>query len=145
MENVIPTVGVLIINQDKVLLVKHTPGADHLTDTFGIPAGRLEGNEIEIEGAIRELKEETGLVTNKKSLVPLPAIYQAAIKRKNGTKNFSLKVFVCNKYDGEIKKSKESVPEWVLLTEVRKLNLLPSVRKIIRDGLKSIKGSNKVH
>lgn len=145
MKNIIPTVGVLIINQNKVLLVKHTKEADHVTDTYGIPAGRLKDDETEAEGAIRELKEETGLKTNIKSLIPLSTIYRATIKRKDGTKNFSLKVFICSNYSGEIRKSSESTPEWISLAKFKKINLLPNMSKIISDGIKSIKGSNKVH
>lgn len=48
---------VLLFNQGQILAVsrKNNP------DDFGLPGGKLEPNETFEEGAIREVKEETGL------------------------------------------------------------------------------------
>ena len=68
MTNYIPTIGVLVISGNKVLLVKHTAKARHLTDSYGLPAGRLESDESIEEGALRELFEETSLRVNLNEL-----------------------------------------------------------------------------
>ena len=47
--------GAIVIDDNKVLLVKHNAGH------YGFPKGHVEGNETERETAIREVKEETGL------------------------------------------------------------------------------------
>ena len=47
--------GCIIINGDKVLLIKQTKGH------WGFPKGHVERNETEIETAMREVKEETNL------------------------------------------------------------------------------------
>lgn len=47
--------GCIIIEDDKVLLVKQTQGH------WGFPKGHIEENETEIETAIREVKEETNM------------------------------------------------------------------------------------
>lgn len=47
--------GAIIINDNKVLLVKQT------SNTINFPKGHVENNETEIETAIREVKEETNL------------------------------------------------------------------------------------
>lgn len=47
--------GCIIINDDKVLLIKQTKGH------WGFPKGHVEENETEIETAMREVKEETNL------------------------------------------------------------------------------------
>ena len=47
--------GAIVINDDKVLLVKHNAG--HI----GFPKGHVEDGETEEETAIREVKEETGI------------------------------------------------------------------------------------
>ena len=65
MDGMIKTVGILIIKDNKVLLVRHEEAASHVTGIYGLPAGRLEKEETEIQGAIRELKEETGLITSE--------------------------------------------------------------------------------
>ncbi|MBI2594694.1 MAG: NUDIX hydrolase, partial [Candidatus Colwellbacteria bacterium] len=61
MEDIVPTVAALVLRDDKVLLVRHKEGAAHLTDTYGLPSGRIGDGESEKEAALRELKEETGL------------------------------------------------------------------------------------
>lgn len=47
--------GCIIIDNEKVLLVKQTAGH------WGFPKGHVETNETEVETAIRETKEETNL------------------------------------------------------------------------------------
>lgn len=48
---------VVIIENDKVLLVKHQIGDD---SAWIFPGGRVEENETTVDAAIRECKEETG-------------------------------------------------------------------------------------
>ncbi|MBW2978028.1 NUDIX hydrolase [Candidatus Woesearchaeota archaeon] len=134
MEEVIPTVGVLIFKNKEVLLVKHGSSASHLTDTYGIPAGKIEKGETELDAAIRELQEETGLITTKDNLQELPKVYTAEIKRKDGTKTFSVKVFLCKKYSGDLIKSDETVPCWIKISDLDKYKLLPNVKQIIIDA-----------
>lgn len=55
------TVGALVINDKKQILIGRR--ASHLTNggKFGIPSGFMDRDETTAETAIRELKEETGL------------------------------------------------------------------------------------
>ncbi len=59
--------GSVVFNDNKVLIIKHKYG--HIS----FPKGHVEGNEIEEETAIREVKEETGIdieiTSNKKYYV----------------------------------------------------------------------------
>ena len=47
--------GIVVFNQDKVLIIKHNRGH------YGLPKGHVEDNETEYETAIREVKEETNI------------------------------------------------------------------------------------
>lgn len=47
--------GCIILNEGKVLLVKHNVGH------WGFPKGHMEKNETELQTAIREVKEETNV------------------------------------------------------------------------------------
>lgn len=47
--------GCIILNEDKVLLVKHNIGH------WGFPKGHMEKNETELQTATREVKEETNV------------------------------------------------------------------------------------
>lgn len=131
------TVGVAIIKNDKILLVKHGQAASHLNDTYGLPAGRLNEGENEKEAALRELEEETGLRCGLIDLYEYPNNkYEAEIERKNGEKKyFIIKIFICSKFDGKLKSSNETMPEWKDVNEINKLNLLPNIARISTDVL----------
>ncbi|HQF36148.1 MAG TPA: NUDIX hydrolase [Candidatus Dojkabacteria bacterium] len=132
----IKTAGVLVFSKNKVLLVKNTLNSNHLTDTYGIPAGKIkvEVGELPEETAILKLRDESGLITELHNLIRMPIEYTAKIKTKDGIKSFSLVVFVCTNWKGELKGGIGTSPEWVPLNKVNKLNLLPNVDKIIKDG-----------
>lgn len=130
------TVGVLIIKKNKVLLVENLEGSGHMAGIFGLPAGRVEQGESETEAAIRELKEETGLVTSAENLVRLPTTYEADTPRKGGTtQRFKGTCFKCSGYNGELKGSDETRPVWVDISELDNMNLLPNVKNAVMEGL----------
>lgn len=57
-QQAIKNVAILVLNQkDEVLCVSRK--TDH--NDFGLPGGKIEPGETEVEAAIRELMEETGL------------------------------------------------------------------------------------
>lgn len=59
-ENSKPCVGVLIIEEDKVLLVQRA--IEPFKGYWDIPGGFLEAGEHPVAGAVREVREETGLL-----------------------------------------------------------------------------------
>ncbi|MBI4084336.1 MAG: NUDIX domain-containing protein [Candidatus Levybacteria bacterium] len=136
--NTIPSVGILIIKDNKVLLVRHEEKASHLTGTYGLPSGRLENYETPNQAAVRELREETGLVATEADLVNYPNNrFVAEIKRKDGsTQRFDWKVFVCKKYSGQLHPSEEVTPEWVEIGRLKDYNLLPNVLEVVELELK---------
>jgi len=130
------TAGVLIIKENKVLLVENLEGSGHKAGIFGLPAGRVEQGESEIEAAIRELMEETGLVASAENLVRLPTTYEADTPRKGGTtQKFKGTCFKCLDYSGELKGSSETQPVWVDISKLDEMNLLPNVKNAVMEGL----------
>lgn len=139
MDNIIPTVGIVVFNNGRILLVCHKENAEHLTGVYGLPGGRINENENPRDAADRELTEETGLKSKPEDLKELPEIYTASIPRKDGSiKNFSFQVYLCKKYNGEVKISNnpEQTPEWIDINEIKKYNLLPNVERAVNDALK---------
>ena len=135
MAQITPTVGILIINGDKVCLVKHGVAAEHLTGVHGLPGGRLNDGENLIDAAVREAWEETGLSINKDDFLKLPKIIYADIPRKGGEiLSVSWTVYITNKFTGELKGSKETIPEWVEIERVGELTLLPNTQAVIEEG-----------
>lgn len=55
----VPTVGVVCLRDDQVLLIKR--GTPPRLGQWSLPGGRMELGETTIAAALRELKEETGV------------------------------------------------------------------------------------
>lgn len=56
--------GVAILLDDKILMVRRAKG-DFLAGNFELPGGGVDDGETIVEGATREIKEETGLTISK--------------------------------------------------------------------------------
>ncbi|MDE2025469.1 MAG: NUDIX domain-containing protein [Patescibacteria group bacterium] len=131
----IPTAGVLLIKNGRVLLVKHKEAAGHLNGVYGIPGGRIEVGESVEQAGIRELHEETGLSVKLSDLRPYPNnAYTADIIRKNGERQrFTMTIFYCDTFSGELRAGPETNPVWVDMDKLYLYNLLPNVEKAIED------------
>jgi ADP-ribose pyrophosphatase YjhB (NUDIX family) len=66
-QNSKPCVGALIVNQDKLLLIKRAE--DPFKGYWDIPGGFLEAGEHPEAGAIREIHEETGLLIQLENIL----------------------------------------------------------------------------
>lgn len=131
------SVGIVIILDKKILLVKHGETAEHVIGVYGTPGGRVDQKETLLQAAIRELKEETGLSTTEKDMHELPKKYVADIKRKNGeTVRFHHTVFLCTNFFGILTKTDEVEPGWVNISQITKLNLLPNIEDMIKQAEK---------
>ncbi len=142
-------VGIVVFDQEreKVLLVQHGPKAQRKEGTLGVPAGRPKGDETQEQAAIREFYEETGLVTSIDNLIKLSSSpYLGVNSRETGPKKYSIDVFVATIYQGELQKTDKSKPWearpiWARIDTLarRRRMLMPSVIKIVNDGLDTIK------
>ncbi len=131
------TVAVLAFDKSRVLLVKHGEAAHHLTGVYGLPGGRLDEGESLEDGAAREFQEETGLIPEKSSMIKIPKVYEAEIPRKGGEVLYtSWNVFLVKQHEGKLKETDETIPEWIEIDNVGKLNLLPNTEEAIQEGLK---------
>ena len=135
----IPTVGIVVLFQNNVLLVEHLDGAGHVTGSFGTPGGRVDQGETVEDAAVRELKEEAGVTVNIHDLIRIPKVYDADLPRKNGeVLSVSHTVFAANKFSGELRDSEETKPQWIPFTDVSKLNLLINTEDMIQHAQKAI-------
>lgn len=71
--NSAPVAGVFVVRDNKVLLIKR--GNEPHKGKWSYPAGYLEFDEKPEEGAVRELKEETGLVSSEEELELVTTIH----------------------------------------------------------------------
>ncbi len=115
--------GVVLYEPDSVLLVRHTEKAKLPTGSYGFPAGRVEEGEIPEDTAVRELGEETGLITSVEYLRKLPE-KPSRLAMKNGFEDFIFRPFLCTHYWGQLKPSEKTIPEFVRLYRLHDLFLI---------------------
>ena len=134
--NPIPTAGVLIIENNKVLLVKPRPHSIYKNVKYGIPAGKVIVREPEMVAAIRKLKEETGLDVSANNLMPIDKTWEAVIDRGTEIVNMKLKVFIAKEYLGDLDVGGYMSPEWIDVPRISKLDLMPNIEDVVNEGLK---------
>ncbi len=135
----IKSVTVVAFRDDEVLLIKSSDTSGHANGIYGLPAGRLEGGETYVQGAVREFNEESGLETRIEYLIKMPTFYEAELERKDGLKKFCAWSYYCTKYWGEIKASDEGEPLWIKIDEVKNLHLQINVDKMIAEAIECVK------
>lgn len=135
----IPTVGIVVLKGNEVLLVKHGEAAGHLTGSMATPGGRIDEGETAVQAAVRELQEETGLVAAEEDLRRLPKIYEGDLPRKDGSTFYSSHtVFVCTKFSGDLRNTDETEPEWVPIEKLKDMELLINTEDMVLQAQKII-------
>jgi len=141
-KKIVPSVGIVAIKDDGILLVREGDKSGHITGMYGLPSGRVNDDESAQEAAAREFHEETGLNAKTVGFREFKNNYfNAEIPRKDGTiTNFGWRVFKVNNFYGELKSSDETQPEWLGIERIeglaRENKLLPNVLNAINAALK---------
>jgi 8-oxo-dGTP diphosphatase len=131
-------VGSVIIESDRVLLVKraHPP----IEGQWSIPGGVLEVGETVREAAVREAREETGLMVEASELL---GVYDR-ILRDPGRRvryHYVLIDFLCRRVGGElIAASDAAAVRWFSREELSGLNLPEDTQEVIRKGFRQLGG-----
>ncbi len=122
--------GVIIVNEDKVLLIKTT------NNDWGFPKGHTENSESEIDTALREVKEETNLdveiIKNKKYLIsynPKENVYKEVVYFIGIIKNHN-----------EINLQPEEILEyqWVPMAKVSDFLSFSNIKELYKEALQDI-------
>ena len=96
----IPHSVVILFNKDHEVLLEERADDGY----FDFPGGGLDENESPLDGAKRELFEETGLIANKLELFK---IYTGEITHYvywNGNEIYGIDhIYICDDYSGELK------------------------------------------
>ena len=85
---------VALIRDNKLLLLRRGTTAPWMPGRYCLPGGKLDSGETLIECAVRELYEETGIVTDSNKLMPLSVTYKDGYNKvmfiDNRTDNYSV-------------------------------------------------------
>lgn len=129
-------VGAIIIGgpieDSRVLLVKraHPP----LQAQWSIPGGVLEVGELVREAAIREAREETGLIVEPEALL---GVYDRILRNaeQRVQYHYVLIDFLCRRVGGELKAASDAAEvRWFTREELPPLNLAEDTLDVIRKG-----------
>src|SRR5579859_4142872 len=123
-------VGAIIIEDSRVLLVKraHPP----IQGQWSIPGGVLEVGELVREAAIREAREETGLIVEPGDLL---GVYDRVLRNaeKRVQYHYVLIDFLCRKVGGELAADDDAAEvRWFTREELPPLNLAEDTLDVIR-------------
>jgi ADP-ribose pyrophosphatase YjhB (NUDIX family) len=121
-------VSVVVIEDGKILLVKHRKGNRQY---WVLPGGRLEYGETFVDCAVRELQEETGLIIEAERFLFLSEAI--APDRSRHIVNVYLKAKIIG---GKLQLGDEPVlagVDFCPLSEIEQITLFPPIGKIIKD------------
>ena len=130
----IPLVGIgaIIIEDARVLLVKraHPP----IQGQWSIPGGVLEVGELVREAAVREAREETGLIVEPGELL---GVYDRVLRNeeKRVQYHYVLIDFLCRRVGGELMAASDAAEvRWFTREELPSLKLAEDTEDVIRKG-----------
>lgn len=122
-------VGAIILENDRVLLVKraHPP----IQGQWSIPGGVLEVGELVREAAVREAREETGLIVEPGALLGVfDRVLRDAEKRVHY--HYVLIDFLCKIVGGDLRAASDAAEvRWFRHHELPPLNLAQDTQEVI--------------
>jgi 8-oxo-dGTP diphosphatase len=132
-EQPIVGVGAIIVQKERVLLVKraHPP----IAGQWSIPGGALEIGELVREAAIREAREETGLIVEPGELL---GVFDRVLRNpeQRVQYHYVLIDFLCKPLGGELCAASDAAEvRWFTREELSALNLSDDTHKVILKGL----------
>jgi ADP-ribose pyrophosphatase YjhB (NUDIX family) len=125
-------VGAIIIDGDRVLLAKrsHPP----IQGQWSIPGGVLEVGEMVRDAAIREAREETGLIVEPGELL---GVYDRILRdpEKRVQYHYVLIDFLCRAIGGQLQAATDAAEvRWFKREELPALNLAEDTQEVIEKG-----------
>ena len=130
-------VGAIIIEGDRVLLVKraHPP----IQGQWSIPGGVLEVGEMVREAAIREAREETGLIVEPGELL---GVYDRILRDPENRVQYHYVLidFLCRPTGGELLAASDATEvRWFSREELRGVQLAEDTQDVITKGFDALK------
>lgn len=122
-------VHLFIVKESKILLLRRY-NTGYEDGNYSVPAGHVDGNETFIEAAIREAKEEAGIVIKKETILPVQVMHRK--KSFEERIDYFLEAFT---WEGEIKNMEPHKCDKLEWFEIDKLpdNTIPYIKYAIEN------------
>jgi 8-oxo-dGTP diphosphatase len=129
-------VGAIIIKDDRVVLVKraHPP----IQGQWSIPGGVLEVGELVRQAAIREAREETGLIVEPGELL---GVYDRILRNdeQRVQYHYVLVDFLCRPVGGELRADSDAAEvRWFARDELPALQLAEDTQGVVQKGFEKL-------
>ena len=126
-------VGAVIVSDGRALLIRR--GQPPLLGEWSLPGGVLECGETLRDAAIREAREETGLVVEVGEML---GVYERVIRSEDGRVRYHYVLidFLCRAVAGELKAGSDAAEAgWFSCEELPALRLAFDADDVVRKGL----------
>jgi 8-oxo-dGTP diphosphatase len=116
----------IVINEsNEILVLRRAPGNRGFAGYWNFPGGKVEPNETIETAAVRELKEEAGLIVNENDLTYFEV---------SSLPRLIVHHFMTNRFQGEVEINEESTEfKWVSLEEIKGLRFIPLTPRMLDD------------
>ena len=120
-----------LIKDNKVVVTKYKEG-NKKAGYYEIPGGKIEDGETPQQTAIREMKEETGLIIKNLK-------YKGNLIIEYPNRVFDFDMFLCNECEGEPQEFEENTSEWIEINELlKKEKILSNIMILDRFFIKGL-------
>ncbi len=131
---IIPRTLIFLTRPGEVLLIKNAPGRGAWAGLLNGVGGHLERGESPYSGAMREIREETGLTARELRLVGVVVIDTGSIP------GIGLYVFVGKAAQGDLHPTQEGLPQWVPYHRLAKEPLMEDLPELLPRALTAYEG-----
>lgn len=129
-------VGAIIIKDERVVLVKRA--RPPIAGQWSIPGGALEIGELVREAAVREAREETGLMVEPGELL---GVFDRVLRDPDQRVQYHYVLidFLCKPVGGELGAASDAAEVgWFTREELPALNLADDTHEVILKGFKNL-------
>ena len=118
------TVRTYLIEENKIVAIKHNKERGSLGNYYDIPGGKIEDNETSEEASIREFKEETGMTITKQH-------YLGSVTNEYPDRIYDIDIYIVDSYYGTPNKMEKNESMWINILDLQKKSKkIPSIEAI---------------